>query len=211
MNETRVGTDVLGKVGQEGDHVVVGFELDVVDACDLELGLLPDRARRRRRDDTQRRLGVAGMRLDLEPDAETILRLPDRAHRGAAIAGDHLSSCPCFIASMAYSSACRGATGNPGRSVRAGRRAYRGFVTSPTGVAPRVGPPTAMMPSDRLYRSALHPALAAIGERQARLDWWWIFAPPPASPRHLPSQRAAANSPASRRCVPGPRAEPPVP
>src|SRR5260221_13741805 len=118
MNETRVGTDVLGKVGQEGDHVVVGFALDLVDACDLELALLPDRARRRRRDDAQRCLGVAGMRLDLEPDAETVLRLPDRAHRGAARAGDHLSAGLWGIASMADSSACRGATLNPWRRRR---------------------------------------------------------------------------------------------
>src|SRR5260370_4150144 len=100
MDKTRIGADMLGEVGQEGDDVMVGFALDLVDARDLEFALLPDRARGRRRDDAQRGLGVTGMRLDLEPDAETVLRLPDRAHRGAAIAGDHLSSCPWFIGSM---------------------------------------------------------------------------------------------------------------
>ena len=32
---------------------------------------------------------VGGMRLDLEPDVETGLRLPDGGHFGAGIAGDH--------------------------------------------------------------------------------------------------------------------------
>ena len=32
---------------------------------------------------------VGGMRLDLEPDAEAGLRLPDRGHFRAGIAGDH--------------------------------------------------------------------------------------------------------------------------
>ena len=32
---------------------------------------------------------VGGMRLDLEPDAEAVLRRPDRGHLGAGIAGDH--------------------------------------------------------------------------------------------------------------------------
>ncbi len=91
MEEARLRPDMLGEVGEEGDDVVLGLLLDLVDPRDLERALLPDGARRLRRDDAERRLGVAGMRLDLEPDAETVLRLPDRAHRGAAVAWDHFS------------------------------------------------------------------------------------------------------------------------
>lgn len=46
MHETAVGTDELGKVGQEGDDVMLGDGLDLVDAGDVEGGaaaLFPDR------------------------------------------------------------------------------------------------------------------------------------------------------------------------
>jgi hypothetical protein len=41
------------------------------------------------RDHAQFGQRVAGVRLDLEPDFEARLRLPDRNHFGAGIAGDH--------------------------------------------------------------------------------------------------------------------------
>ena len=56
----------------------------------------PDRLRRRLRDDAERGHGVAGMGLDLEPDAEAVLRLPDRRHLRAAVAGDHEACFRCF-------------------------------------------------------------------------------------------------------------------
>src|SRR5260370_34852246 len=130
MDKARIGADMLGEIGQKGDDVMVGLPLDLIDACDLRSSLLPGGAPRRRRDDAKRRLRVTGVRLDLEPDTETVLRLPDRAHRGAAIAGDHLSSCPCVIGSTAYSSARRGTTwesgmaGWPTRLAGAGGRAH---------------------------------------------------------------------------------------
>jgi hypothetical protein len=34
------------------------------------------------------------MRLDLEPDAETVFGRPDGGHLGAGIAGDQLNLCP---------------------------------------------------------------------------------------------------------------------
>ncbi len=80
---------MLGEVGEEGDDVVAGLALDRLDALDFEPAALPQRGRRFRRDDADGRLRVAGMCLDLEPEAEAVGRLPDPAHRGAAVAGDH--------------------------------------------------------------------------------------------------------------------------
>ena len=39
VDEARLRPDMLGEVGQEGDDVVLGLALDLVDALDLELAL----------------------------------------------------------------------------------------------------------------------------------------------------------------------------
>ena len=86
------GPTMLGEVREEGDDVVLGLALDLVDARDVELGvaaLVPDLLGGVLRDDAQLGHGVGGVRLDLEPDAEARLGLPDRRHLGAAVAGDH--------------------------------------------------------------------------------------------------------------------------
>ena len=92
MHEARLGADDLGEMGQEGDDVVLGLALDLVDARDIEGGVLrlgPDRFRGVLRDHAEFGLRVRRMRLDLEPDPEARLRLPDRGHFRAGIAGDH--------------------------------------------------------------------------------------------------------------------------
>ncbi len=92
MHEARFRADDLGQMGQEGDDVVLGLALDLVDAGDVEgrvLGLGPDRLGGVLRDDAEFRQRVRRMRLDLEPDLEARLRLPDRGHFGTGIAGDH--------------------------------------------------------------------------------------------------------------------------
>jgi hypothetical protein len=89
MHETGLVPDMFGEVGEEGDDVVVGFALDLVDAVDLPFAALPHRRRGLFRDHAQFGLGVAGMGLDLEPDAELVLRLPDFHHFRAAVTGDH--------------------------------------------------------------------------------------------------------------------------
>ncbi len=48
MHEARLGPDDLGEMGEEGDHVVLGDALDLVDARHVEgrvLRLGPDRGR----------------------------------------------------------------------------------------------------------------------------------------------------------------------
>ena len=92
MHEARLGADDFGEVGQEGDDVVLGLALDLVDAGDVEggvLGLGPDRLGGLLGDDAELGQGVRRVRLDLEPDLEPGLRLPDRGHFRAGVAGDH--------------------------------------------------------------------------------------------------------------------------
>ncbi len=89
MDDAGVRPDMLGEVGEKGDDVVAGLALDRLDALDLEAAALPHRGGGLRRDHADRGLGVAGMGLDLEPQAEPVGRLPDPAHCGSAVAGDH--------------------------------------------------------------------------------------------------------------------------
>ena len=95
MHEPRFGADDLGQMREEGDDVVLGDALDLVDARDVELGGLalgPDCLRRRLRNHAEFGHGVGGMGLDLEPDAKPRLRRPDRRHLRAGIARYH--GCP---------------------------------------------------------------------------------------------------------------------
>ena len=97
MHEARVGADEFGKVRQKGDDVVMRDFLDLVDARDVEFDmprLGPDRLGRGLGDDADFGQRVAGIGLDLEPDAEPRLRVPDGDHFGAGIAGDHKRRAP---------------------------------------------------------------------------------------------------------------------
>jgi hypothetical protein len=92
MHEARlVVADDLGQMGQEGDDVMLGHRLDLVDAGHVELHVLgfPHGLRVLLRDHAEIGLRVAGMGLDLVPDAELGGGLPDGGHLGAGIAGDH--------------------------------------------------------------------------------------------------------------------------
>jgi len=92
MHEARLRPDNLGQVGQEGDDVVLGLALDLVDPRHVENGvpgLAPDHLRRLLRDHTEFRQRIRRMRLDLEPDLEAGLGLPDGGHFRAGIAGNH--------------------------------------------------------------------------------------------------------------------------
>ena len=89
MDEARRRADMLGQIGQERDHVMLGDRLDLVDPGDLESALLPDLLGGLLGDDPELRLSVAGMGLDLEPDLEFHFRGPDGHHIGSGIARDH--------------------------------------------------------------------------------------------------------------------------
>jgi hypothetical protein len=92
VDEARLGPDDLGEMSQEGDDIMLGDALDLVDPGHVEggvLGLGPDRRGCFLWHDAELGELVGGVRLDLEPDAEARLRLPDRDHLGAGITGDH--------------------------------------------------------------------------------------------------------------------------
>src|SRR5438309_11470978 len=79
-------------MGEEGDDVVLGFALDLVDPRDVEgdvAGLGPDGLGGLLGDYAEFGQRVRRMRLDLEPDLEARLRLPDGGHFRAGIAGKH--------------------------------------------------------------------------------------------------------------------------
>ena len=82
---------MLGQMGQEGDHVMLGHRFDFVNARDVELHVLgfPHRVSILARDHAEIGHGFAGMRLDLVPNLEFGLGRPDCDHLRAGIAGDH--------------------------------------------------------------------------------------------------------------------------
>ncbi|MCY1313714.1 hypothetical protein D9M70_642620 [compost metagenome] len=77
---------------QERDDVMLGDGFDLVDAVDVERGgaaLFPDRLCSVFRDHADFGQRIAGMGLDLEPDAELGFRRPDGHHFRTGVARDH--------------------------------------------------------------------------------------------------------------------------
>src|SRR5438045_1760760 len=89
VHEPGFGADMLGDVGQEGDRLVMHLALDLADALDLEFAALAQCLRRATRDHAELFLHLAGIGLDVELNAEIVLRLPDRRHLRPAVARDH--------------------------------------------------------------------------------------------------------------------------
>ncbi len=90
MDEAGLRTDEFGDRGQEGDDVVLDLGLDGIDAGDVEIPLGADHRNDLFGDDAEFGLGLAGQGLDLQPDAEAVVRLPDAGHLRAGITWDHL-------------------------------------------------------------------------------------------------------------------------
>ena len=84
-------TDMLGQMRQEGDHVMLGHGLDLVDARHVEFHILglPHSLGIFARDHAQIGLRIAGMGLDLIPDLEFRRGFPDIDHLLAGITRDH--------------------------------------------------------------------------------------------------------------------------
>ena len=96
MHETRLlRADDLAQMGEKGDDIVLGDGLDLVDAGGVEFGVFgaPDGLGISFGDHAEGGLGVAGMGLDLVPDAEFGFGGPNFGHGGARISGDHGGPC----------------------------------------------------------------------------------------------------------------------
>ncbi len=92
VHEAGFRPDMLGKVRQKGDDVVLGFRFDRIDAPNVEFGsgaLFPDDVGGFFRMVPRFGHGAGGVRLDLEPDPEAALRSPDCCHFGTGIARYH--------------------------------------------------------------------------------------------------------------------------
>jgi len=106
---TRLGADMLGQVGQERDRLVMHLALDLADALDLEFAALAQCLCGSGGDDSELLLRLAGVGLDIELDAEIVLRLPDRRHLRPAVARDHAETSSAGISSVSTAeSAMRG-------------------------------------------------------------------------------------------------------
>ena len=89
MQKPRLGADMLGDGGQEGDDVMLGGALDFIDAGHVEAAFFPDGFGGFFRNHFEFGQRVAGMRLDVEPDFIPGVIGPDIGHFGAGIARYH--------------------------------------------------------------------------------------------------------------------------
>ena len=86
-----VGINVVGHNRFEGDDVVVGDFLDLVDLGNREIGVLANVGGFLFGDADLAKLGLsfAGKHLDFLPDLEFVLEFPDSAHGRAGVTTDH--------------------------------------------------------------------------------------------------------------------------
>ncbi len=89
MYKARLIANIFGQVGEKGDHVMLCFAFNLVNAVNIEITTLPHRLGGSLGNNAQLRLRITGMGFNLEPDTEFALRVPDGGHLGAGITGDH--------------------------------------------------------------------------------------------------------------------------
>ena len=98
MEVARRGPDALFQKSEEGDHVVTGGLLDVVDARGVLRGERPCLAcallDRLAGHEARVRHRARGGQLDLEPRLIAVLRRPQAHHLGPAVAGNHAAGVP---------------------------------------------------------------------------------------------------------------------
>ena len=98
--------DALGHGGREGDHVMLGGALDLLDPCNIEPAPLANVPGSRGRHDSGVRHRVGRSRLDPQPRLVAALVAPDAAHLRVCVTGDHddalLRVIPCPRWSMAF-------------------------------------------------------------------------------------------------------------
>src|SRR5439155_25977838 len=117
MHEARLGADMFRDVGQERDRFVMHLALDLADALDLEFAALAQRLCRPGGDDSELLLRLAGVGLDIELDAEIVLRLPDRRHLRPAVARDHADTSSAGISLAGAHDASAAVSGMRGSAI----------------------------------------------------------------------------------------------
>ena len=127
VHETCFGADLLRDPVKEGDDIVLGDGLDRVDRGDVDLrvgrppvpqGLSGGCGHRAHFPHLH-----GGVRFDLEPDAITRFGFPDRGHRGAGVAGDHVR---LLGLTQVISANSRGPLGGAGRKGKGAGRSCAG-------------------------------------------------------------------------------------
>ena len=94
MQPARRRSDLLGHRRREGNHVVLGRLLDLLDAGDVEVAALTNVARGLARDDAGVGHRLRRRGLDLQPRLVAAFVAPDSAHVRVGIAWDHDNSPP---------------------------------------------------------------------------------------------------------------------
>src|SRR5687768_16915955 len=162
MHEARLRPHMLGEGGKEGDDVVPRLALDLVDARHVETAPLPDGLAPLLGDEPELGHRIASMRLDLEPDAEPVLRLPDADHFWAAVARDH--GRPWRLFGRSGGGLYGGGIAQPGRNSHPGRRGDRLASPRRSGENPKErGNVRGILPSRADGLASRHPP--ASGDR----------------------------------------------
>ena len=92
MHEAGFIANIFGKVSQEGDNIVLGFAFNRINHVQCLQRRAPGDSLGGLLRFAKRSLYIAGMCLDLEADAEFVLRLPFLAISGGNSAGSCVSS-----------------------------------------------------------------------------------------------------------------------
>ena len=95
MNKARIVANIFGQIGQECDHIMFGFALDLVDSVNVKGAFFPNYGGCRCGDNPQFCLCVTSMCFDFKPNLELAFLRPDGAHFRSGISRDHNSNTFC--------------------------------------------------------------------------------------------------------------------
>ena len=95
MNKARIFANIFGQIGQECDHIMFGFALNLIDSVNVKGAFFPNYGGCRCGDNPQFCLCVTGMCFDFKPNLELAFLRPDGAHFRSGISRDHNSNTFC--------------------------------------------------------------------------------------------------------------------
>ena len=165
-----LGADGFGDLAHERDHVVVGCQLDLGDAVDVDAGAGGDDLERVGRHQATAHLGAADGELHLEHPLEARQVRPDGTHRRERVARDH-RAVPVSRA-PARRRRCRGGAGAPSKVTASAARSARSRAVARSGPSPttaRTRPPFVPNPP-RGRRRATVPAWKTSASRRRLVE-----------------------------------------